>query len=114
MLTSAIKNILLVVIMAFAVLGTAACSTMDGRPVVAGTSDNTKTARNAGRGAVLGAGAGAIVGAAATGNMRGAVVGAAAGAGTGAIIGAVASRDGNCRYQRADGSTYVAPCPEGY
>ena len=57
--------------------------------------------------------AGALVGggiAAATGGNTGQIIaGTAAGAGAGLLLGTLA--DGNCRYRRPDGSTYIAACP---
>ena len=60
----------------------------------------------------VGALGGAALGAAVSGSddrAKGAIAGAALGAVAGSLIGP-ASTSGNCRYRRADGSIYIAPC----
>ena len=64
------------------------------------TTEQTTTA-----GALIGGGAVAIAGGNAGQIAAGAVVGGAAGY----VVGRLS--DGNCRYRRPDGSTYIAKCP---
>jgi uncharacterized membrane protein len=65
------------------------------------------------KGAVGGAVAGAIVGQAVGGNTQSTLVGAAIGAAGGAIAGELIGRqaNGNCVYQKADGTQFIAKCP---
>lgn len=61
---------------------------------------------------ITGAAAGAALGAAVSNDddkVKGALLGAAAGAAAGNYIGV--TQNGNCIYQRADGSRYTAACP---
>lgn len=70
--------------------------------------------QRAATGGVVGAGAGALAGQALGRNTRSTVIGAAGGAIAGATIGAATTPPGrtvNCRFQRSDGTTYLAPCP---
>lgn len=65
-----------------------------------------------GQSTITGAAAGAALGAAVSNDddrVKGALVGAAAGAAAGNYIGV--TQNGNCVYQRADGSRYTAACP---
>lgn len=70
--------------------------------------------QRAATGGVIGAGAGALIGQAVGGNTRSTVIGAAGGAVAGSVAGAATTppaRTVNCRFQRPDGTIYVAPCP---
>lgn len=61
---------------------------------------------------LTGAAAGAAIGAAVSNDddkVKGALLGAAAGAVAGNYIGV--TQNGQCVYQRTDGSRYTAPCP---
>lgn len=60
--------------------------------------------------AAAGAATGAVAGALISGNARGAAVGAVVGGASGYVIGRLSN--GNCRYRAADGSTYIARCPQ--
>ncbi|MEH6829730.1 YMGG-like glycine zipper-containing protein [Sulfitobacter sp.] len=56
--------------------------------------------------------AGAVIGASVSGSndkAKGAIIGGAAGLAAGTLINR--QSNGNCTYQRNDGSTYVAACP---
>ena len=56
--------------------------------------------------------AGAALGATVSGGSdktKGAIIGGAAGLAAGSLI--ARQQDGQCVYQRSDGSRYVAPCP---
>jgi len=64
------------------------------------TTEQTTTA-----GAIIGGGATALAG----GNATQIAVGAAVGGAAGYVVGRLA--DGNCRYRRPDGTTYIAKCP---
>ena len=69
--------------------------------------------RRAGTGAVIGAGAGAVAGQAIGRNTRSTVGGAAGGALLGAVVGTASTPTQgrrNCRYQRSDGTIFIAPC----
>jgi uncharacterized protein YcfJ len=72
----------------------------------------TEREQRAGTGALIGAGAGALAGQAIGGNTASTVVGAGAGALLGAAVGTATTpqRERYCRYQRANGSIYTAPC----
>jgi hypothetical protein len=75
--------------------------------------DTTDPNQRAGGGALIGAGAGALAGQAIGGNTKSTIVGAAGGALLGAVVGTATtpqSQNQNCRYQRPDGSIYIAPC----
>jgi hypothetical protein len=73
----------------------------------------TEEGQRAGTGAVVGAGVGALAGQAIGRNTRSTVVGATAGALLGAVAGsATTPRSPHyCRYQRRDGTIFVARCP---
>jgi uncharacterized protein YcfJ len=65
-------------------------------------------------GGVIGAGAGALAGQAIGGNTRSTVIGAAGGAIAGTVVGAATAPPSsavNCRFQRRDGTIFIAPCP---
>lgn len=68
-----------------------------------------------GQTAMAGAATGAAIGAATAGQneTRGALIGAATGLAAGAAV-AAAQSGPTCRYRYPDGSSYTAPCPEGY
>lgn len=56
--------------------------------------------------------AGAVLGASVSGSndkAKGAIIGGAAGLAAGTLINR--SQTGNCTYQRANGTTYIAACP---
>ncbi|MCU0831740.1 MAG: glycine zipper domain-containing protein [Rhizobiaceae bacterium] len=65
------------------------------------------------QGAVGGAAAGAIIGQAVGGDTESTLIGAAVGGVGGAIAGELIGRqaNGNCVYQRADGTQFIARCP---
>jgi outer membrane lipoprotein SlyB len=65
------------------------------------------------QGAVGGAAVGAIAGQAIGGDTESTLIGAAIGGVGGAIAGELVGRqaNGNCVYQRADGSQFIARCP---
>jgi hypothetical protein len=65
----------------------------------------TTTEQTTAAGAIIGGGATALAG----GNATQIAVGAAVGGAAGYVVGRLA--DGNCRYRRPDGSTYIARCP---
>jgi outer membrane lipoprotein SlyB len=65
------------------------------------------------QGAVGGAVAGALVGQAIGGNTESTLIGAGIGAVGGAVAGELIGRqkNGNCVYQRANGTQFIAKCP---
>ena len=65
------------------------------------------------KGAIGGAAAGAIAGQLIGGDTKATLIGAGIGAVGGAVAGEVIGRqaNGNCVYQKADGSQYLARCP---
>ncbi len=79
---------------------------------VAGCATSEQEQR-AGTGALVGAGVGALAGQAIGGNTRATVAGAGAGALLGAVVGTATTPSRSpeyCRYQRPDGTIYVARC----
>ena len=65
------------------------------------------------KGAVGGAVAGALIGQAVGGNTESTLIGAAIGGVGGAVAGELVGRqkNGNCVYQRANGTQFIAKCP---
>ena len=69
-----------------------------------------QTSQGALTGAAVGATAGATL-ADSDDQVEAAIAGGAVGAAVGNAVATSNARGANCRYQRPDGSTYVAPCP---
>ena len=86
-------------LIAFAVAATA----------LTGLSACTSTEKGAVGGAIAGAVVGQAIGRSPEATLAGAAIGAAGGALAGELIGRQAN--GNCVYQRADGSQFIARCP---
>ncbi|UYO00743.1 MAG: hypothetical protein KIT02_05895 [Devosia sp.] len=86
--------------------------------IIAATALSLAACTTTQQGATVGAVGGAVVGAAATGGNLvgtavGAGIGAVAGAAAGDILGRVEGSPDRCVYQRADGTRYIALCPQG-
>ena len=76
---------------------------------MSGLSACTTTEKGAVGGAVAGAVAGQLIGRSPEATLTGAAIGAVGGAIAGELIGRQAN--GNCVYQRADGTQFIGRCP---
>lgn len=94
---------------------TAAAFAVTAALAVSGCSTTDQQNQRAGTGALVGAAGGALAGQLIGRDTKSTLIGAAGGALLGGVVGAAtAPQNQNCRYQRADGGTYVAPCTDGY